>query len=117
MISCECISIRGVECSAVRANLFVHCISYCFSLCVYSETDVLVWQVTVGRSNAFSPVFSQSVFDADLMELQPAGVTVTTVSATDRDDSGVYGDVTYSIVGEDDDEVFAIDSQSGSISA
>jgi len=67
----------------------------------------------VGRSNSYSPVFSQSVFDADLTELQPVGVTVTTVSATDRDDTDIYGDVTYSIVGEDNDEVFAIDSQSG----
>jgi len=69
-------------------------------------------KVVIERSNSFTPVFSHSVFDADLTEHQPAGVIVTTVSATDRDD-GVYGDVTYNIIGEDADELFAIDSQTG----
>jgi len=69
-------------------------------------------KVAVERSNSFSPVFSQSVYDADVTENQPVGVTVTTVSATDEDE-GVNGDVTYSIVGEDANEMFAIDSQSG----
>jgi len=69
-------------------------------------------KVVVKRSNSFTPLFSHSVYDADLTEQQPAGVIVTTVSATDRDDD-VYGDVTYSIIGEDADEVFAIDSQTG----
>jgi len=69
-------------------------------------------KVVVERSNSFTPVFSRSVFDADVTEKQPAGTIVTTVSAADGDD-GVYGDVTYSIIGEDADELFAIDSQTG----
>jgi len=73
-------------------------------------------KIVVERSNSFTPVFSQSVFDADVTEKQPAGVSVTTVSATDGDD-GVYGDVTYSIIGEDADELFAIDSQTGEVAS
>lgn len=69
-------------------------------------------KVIVRHCNSFTPVFSHSVFDAELTEHQPAGTVVTTASATDRD-KGVYGDVTYSIVGEEADEVFAIDSQTG----
>lgn len=69
-------------------------------------------KVVIKQSNSFSPVFTQSVYDADVTELQPAGVIVTTVSATDRDED-VYGDVTYSIIGEDADEMFAINSQTG----
>ena len=69
-------------------------------------------KVVVVRSNSFTPMFTHSVFDADLTEHQPAGAIVTAVSATDKDD-GVYGDITYSIIGEDADELFAIDSQTG----
>jgi len=69
-------------------------------------------KIVIQQSNSFTPVFSRSVFDADVTENQPAGVTVTTVSAADGDD-GVYGDVTYSMIGEDADELFAIDSQTG----
>ena len=69
-------------------------------------------KIVIEQSNSFTPVFSHSVFDADVTEHQPAGVIVTTVSAADRDE-GVYGDVTYSIIGEDDDEMFAVDSQTG----
>lgn len=70
-------------------------------------------KIIVERSNSFAPVFGRSgVFDADVTENQPAGVTVTTVSATDGDDGG-YGDVIYSIIGEDAAELFDIDSQTG----
>ena len=69
-------------------------------------------KIVVEASNSFTPVFSHSVYDADVTEHQPAGVTITTVSAADRDED-VYGDVTYNIIGEDADETFAIDSQTG----
>ena len=69
-------------------------------------------RVVTERSNSFTPAFSQSVYDADVTEHQPAGVVVTTVSAADGDE-GVYGDITYSMIGEDADEMFAIDSQTG----
>jgi len=69
-------------------------------------------KVTIDQSNSFTPVFSQSVFDADVTEHQPAEVVVTTVLAADRDE-GVYGDIVYSIIGEDADEMFAIDSLTG----
>ena len=69
-------------------------------------------KVVMEQSNSFTPVFTQSVFDADVTEHQPAGVIVTMVSAADADE-GVYGDITYSIIGEDADEMFAIDSQTG----
>ena len=69
-------------------------------------------RVVIERSNSFTPAFSQSVYDADVTEHQPAGVVVTTVSAADGDE-GVYGDITYSMIGEDADEMFAIDSQTG----
>jgi len=71
-------------------------------------------KVTIEQSNSFTPVFSHSVFDADITEHQPAGVIVTTVLAADGD-KGVYGDVTYSILGEDADELFAVDSQTGKL--
>ena len=69
-------------------------------------------RVVIERSNSFTPAFSQSVYDADVTEHQPAGVVVTTVSAADGDE-GVYGDITYSMIGEDADEMFALDSQTG----
>ena len=71
-------------------------------------------KIAIEQSNSFTPVFSRSVYDADMTANQPAGVIVTTVSATDGDD-GVYGDVTYSVIGEDADELFAIDSQTGEV--
>ena len=69
-------------------------------------------KIVVEQSNLFTPRFTQSVFDADVTVNQPAGLVVTTVSAVDRDE-GVYGDVTYSIVGDDADELFDIDSRTG----
>jgi len=72
-------------------------------------------KVVIKQSNSFTPVFTQSVFDADVMEHRPAGVIVTTVAASDADE-GVYGEVTYSIVGKDAAEMFAIDSQTGLVS-
>ncbi|KAM9795082.1 uncharacterized protein ACB057_009922 [Neosynchiropus ocellatus] len=72
--------------------------------------------ITVLDANDNAPVCSQSVYKAEVRENSPAGTLVTTVQAHDAD-SGVNGDVTYSIphVTKDAKNLFEIDVKSGGI--
>ncbi|KAM8848077.1 uncharacterized protein ACB058_011861 [Synchiropus picturatus] len=72
--------------------------------------------ITVLDANDNAPVCSQSVYKADVRENSPAGTLVTTVHAHDAD-SGLYGDVTYSIahVAKESKQLFEVNSESGEI--
>ncbi|XP_029021038.1 protocadherin gamma-A11-like [Betta splendens] len=80
------------------------------------RSGTVVIHVTVLDANDNVPVFSQSVYKANLPENSPVDTVVVTVSATDADE-GVNGDVTYDFghVSEDVKKIFSIDRKSGNI--
>ncbi|XP_047190602.1 protocadherin gamma-A11-like isoform X39 [Scophthalmus maximus] len=58
------------------------------------RSGTVVIHVTVLDANDNVPVFSQTVYEASLLENSPLDTLVITVSATDADE-GMYGEVTY----------------------
>ncbi|KFO09274.1 Protocadherin Fat 3, partial [Balearica regulorum gibbericeps] len=60
-------------------------------------------------ANLYSPVFSQSVYVAEVRENAAPGTKVIHVKATDGD-SGVYGQISYSIINDFAKDRFLIDS-------
>ena len=76
--------------------------------------------VTIRDVNDERPTFSQTTYQFSVMENLPAGATVGSVAAIDRDLS-VYGQVTYTLLqsgGGDDgggSDAFAIDARSGAL--
>uniref|UniRef100_A0A8C9FGK3 FAT atypical cadherin 3 n=1 Tax=Pavo cristatus TaxID=9049 RepID=A0A8C9FGK3_PAVCR len=60
-------------------------------------------------ANLYSPVFSQSVYVAEVRENAAPGTKVLHVKATDGD-SGVYGQISYSIINDFAKDRFLIDS-------
>ncbi|XP_063732692.1 protocadherin beta-16-like [Eleginops maclovinus] len=72
--------------------------------------------ITVLDANDNAPVCSQTVYKAEVKENSPTGTVVTTVSATDAD-SGIYGEVTYSIanVARDAKNTFEVNVKTGEI--
>ncbi|XP_043928134.1 protocadherin Fat 3 isoform X2 [Protopterus annectens] len=58
-------------------------------------------------ANLYSPVFSQSVYVAEVRENAPPGTKVIQVKASDID-SGVYGDVAYTIINDFAKDRFSI---------
>ena len=56
--------------------------------------------IAIEDENDNKPRFSQTVYNVDIMENSNFGSTVLTVTATDAD-SGLNGDVTYSLTGKD----------------
>ncbi|KAE8740358.1 hypothetical protein FOCC_FOCC014138, partial [Frankliniella occidentalis] len=75
-----------------------------------STADVLVNVINI---NDMDPVFSQAKYEAAVKENAPAGTVVVKVKATDKDD-GVFGVVTYQLIGEHSND-FLIDRDSGEI--
>lgn len=69
--------------------------------------------VNIINTNDMDPVFNQSEYFASVMENARQGTKVVCVHATDMD-SGSYGVVTYSLIGEHSSD-FNIDYQSGEI--
>uniref|UniRef100_A0A3B4AML1 Uncharacterized protein n=1 Tax=Periophthalmus magnuspinnatus TaxID=409849 RepID=A0A3B4AML1_9GOBI len=72
------------------------------------SSDVSI-TVTVTDTNDNPPNFSQTVYDAFVSELAPRGHFVTCVLATDED-SGLYGQITYSFVNDLGKTQFTIDA-------
>ncbi|XP_072573597.1 protocadherin beta-15-like [Paramormyrops kingsleyae] len=70
--------------------------------------------VIVSDANDNAPVFSQSVYKAQLPENASKGTAVLKVSATDAD-KGINGEVRYSFSGRSFSDVFYIDSLTGEI--
>ncbi|NXG11104.1 PCDBF protein, partial [Sakesphorus luctuosus] len=66
--------------------------------------------------NDNAPVFTQELYDVQVLENAPKGSVVLTVLATDRD-AGVNGDISYqfSQVADQSDSLFEIDPKSGEI--
>ncbi|XP_074530805.1 uncharacterized protein LOC141793834 [Halichoeres trimaculatus] len=72
--------------------------------------------VTVLDANDNAPVFSQTVYEANLPENSPVGTVVVTVAARDADE-GLNGEVTYefSRISETGKRVFALNQTTGEI--
>jgi len=76
--------------------------------------------VAIDDVNDERPTFSQSTYKFSVMENLPAGASVGSVAAVDRD-SSIYGQVTYTILrssgGDDvgDSDAFRIDARSGAL--
>ncbi|XP_063893828.1 cadherin-87A [Helicoverpa armigera] len=69
--------------------------------------------VLLRNVNDEDPVFVAAAYDAAVTEHSPAGTSVLTVTAVDKDEDE-FGEVTYSLSG-DSSEQFAIDPQTGVI--
>ncbi|XP_078600673.1 protocadherin Fat 4-like [Branchiostoma floridae x Branchiostoma japonicum] len=76
-----------------------------------TTTDV---SILVTDVNVYAPAFSAPSYQVTIEESRPMNSHVFTVVATDRD-SGVNGEIRYSIVGGDDYRQFYIDPRTGSV--
>ncbi|XP_040929728.1 protocadherin Fat 3 isoform X3 [Betta splendens] len=74
---------------------------------VFTNTAQVI--VFVLGANLYSPVFSQRFYLAEVPENAPPGSKVTQVRATDED-SGLFGQITYSFVNDLGKSHFAIDA-------
>ncbi|ESO89853.1 hypothetical protein LOTGIDRAFT_124131, partial [Lottia gigantea] len=77
-------------------------------------TDSLTLSITLTDENDHTPQFTQNTYTPAVDEDKTVGFIVNTVQAIDKD-SGVNGQVTYSIVSGDGVGSFNIDSTSGDI--
>ena len=68
----------------------------------------------VEPSNDHVPTFNQTVYDCSVSESSPVGSVLCSVLAEDGD-TGVDGEITYSVTGGNDDNKFGIDSSTGQI--
>ncbi|XP_071485882.1 protocadherin Fat 4-like [Diadema antillarum] len=75
-------------------------------------SDFVEVRISVTDENDNAPVFDQLVYTATVVEEQAIQVDVVTVSAQDKD-SGVNGQVTYSIESGNTNDAFTIDPSSG----
>ncbi|KAL2094509.1 hypothetical protein ACEWY4_009228 [Coilia grayii] len=80
------------------------------------RSGTAVIRVTVLDANDNLPVFSETIYKANLPENAPVGTVVLIVSATDADE-GANGEVTYELSHISDDELrlFSIDKNTGEI--
>ncbi|XP_066572425.1 protocadherin beta-15-like [Amia ocellicauda] len=80
------------------------------------RSGTAVIQVTVFDVNDNVPVFTETVYKANLAENSPSGTTVIKVSATDKDD-GIYGEVTYEFrhISQKAKNLFTIDHKTGDV--
>ncbi|XP_072251827.1 protocadherin gamma-A4-like isoform X24 [Leuresthes tenuis] len=79
------------------------------------KSGTVVIHVTVLDANDNVPVFSQTVYKANLPENSPVDTVVLTVSATDADE-GVNGDVTYGFDHvSDENQVFTLNPKTGEV--
>ncbi|XP_069027767.1 protocadherin gamma-A11-like isoform X23 [Embiotoca jacksoni] len=79
------------------------------------RSGTVVIHITVLDANDNVPVFSQSVFKANLPENSPLDTVVLSVSATDADE-GVNGEVIYGIDHvSDENHIFSLDSKTGEV--
>ncbi|XP_048088479.1 protocadherin beta-16-like isoform X42 [Alosa alosa] len=72
--------------------------------------------VTVLDANDNLPVFTQQIYEANLLENSPLGTVIVTVSATDADE-GANGEITYEFnrISDKAARLFSIDRVSGEI--
>ncbi|KAG7217042.1 hypothetical protein INR49_027581, partial [Caranx melampygus] len=74
---------------------------------VFTNTAQVI--VRVLGANLYSPVFSQRFYLAEVQENAPPGTKVIQVRATDED-SGLFGQITYSFINDLGKTQFAIDA-------
>ena len=71
--------------------------------------------VQVRNINEFSPEFTQMVYSAAVCESAPIGYEILRVEATDGD-GGLFGDVTYSIIAQEDClDCLALNTSTGAV--
>ena len=80
---------------------------------VKSTCEALTLTITDANDN--DPVFSPSVYSANVDENAANGVTVTTVTATDADTLAAGGTVSYSLLSGNTDNVFRVDATAGQV--
>ncbi|XP_029970207.1 protocadherin beta-16-like [Salarias fasciatus] len=80
------------------------------------RSGTVVIHIIVLDANDNAPMFSQTIYKANVPENSPLGTVVAVVSATDVDD-GVNGEVSYQIghVSDDNIDVFSVDQKTGEI--
>jgi protocadherin Fat 1/2/3 len=69
-------------------------------------------KITILPANLHNPTFEKLVYEFEVNENQLPGRLVGTVKASD-DDFGKYGHISYSIVSDEMNEVFDVDSEKG----
>ncbi|KAM9846402.1 protocadherin Fat 3 [Aulostomus maculatus] len=74
---------------------------------VFTNTAQVI--IRVLGANLYSPVFSQRFYLAEVQENAPAGTMVIQVRATDED-SGLFGQITYSFINDLGKSQFTIDA-------
>ncbi|XP_061184166.1 protocadherin Fat 1-like isoform X2 [Saccostrea echinata] len=72
--------------------------------------------ITLENNNAHSPIFTQVLYQASVMENVGRGIPITTVKALDED-RGYYGMITYSVLSSEMRQSFNIDADTGEIFA
>ncbi|KAL4226468.1 Protocadherin Fat 4 [Mactra antiquata] len=80
-----------------------------------TQSSTLTLTVTLTDANDETPVFTSNVYTANLNENEPVLTSVVTVTAIDSD-TGVNGDITYSITSGTGAIVFSVDGTTGIIS-
>lgn len=69
-------------------------------------------RVEIVSTNAHSPTFERTLYEARVAENQPSGAAVTRVHAVDVD-QGMYGQLSYALVSQLMREKFRIDNATG----
>ena len=69
-------------------------------------------RIEIQSTNLHSPQFEKALYEARILENQPAGLAVIQMLAVDKD-VGVYGQVSYSIVSQLMLEKFHINNVTG----
>ena len=70
--------------------------------------------IYVEPSNEYTPTFDQSLYDCSVAETADIGTVICTLTASDGD-SGLDGEISYTIIGGNDNNAFAIDLKTGGI--
>ena len=75
-------------------------------------TSFTTVSITIENNNLHSPVFTEVMYQANLMENVGRGILVTSVKAIDED-RGYFGMITYSLLSAEMSQSFSIDADTG----
>ncbi|KAL8620286.1 hypothetical protein ACOMHN_042021 [Nucella lapillus] len=76
-------------------------------------SSVVIIEVSLEDENDHSPHFDNDTYLLTIPEAQPAGTTLTVITATDADRSQKFSRINYSLQGAEN--IFTIDSSSGAV--
>ena len=71
-------------------------------------------RIDIGPVNEYKPVFTESVYEFDVNENEPPGVSLGYINATDAD-SGIHGELTYLLQDPANQSAIFIDPSSGNV--